>query len=290
VIDGLTTTLRRGLVVAAATTALAGAAGAQAAVGRFPPPPKVDRAVVWAVGDGAYPGPTSLGVARLVERGAPTRFIYLGDVYDSGTASDYARGYAPIFGPMRAISLPTPGNHEWGNRAVGYNPYWSQVTGGTVPPYYAVSLAGWRLVSANSETDHGPGSAQVRWLRGQMAGPGTCKIVFWHRPRFSAGLHGDEADLAPLWNATLGHAALVLNGHDHDMQRMRPVRGVTELVSGAGGHYRYPVNPTHPRLAWSGDREFGALRLDLRPGSARYAFVSTAGRVLDSGTVRCSVG
>ena len=188
---------------------------------------------------------------------------------------------------MRAITLPTPGNHEWGNRAVGYDPYWSQVTGGTPPPYYAVSLAGWRLVSANSETDHGSASAQVRWLRGQMARPGTCKIVFWHRPRFSAGLHGDEPDIAPLWDATLGHASLVLNGHDHDMQRMRPVRGVTELVSGAGGHILYPVDTGHPRLAWSHDRDYGALRLDLRPGSARWTFVSSLGRTLDSGTIRC---
>ena len=228
-------------------------------------------------------------MARLIRRARLTSFIYLGDAHETGSATDYARGYAPIFGPMRAISLPTPGNHEWGNRAVGYNPYWSQVTGGTVPPYYAVSVAGWRLVSANSETDHGPGSAQVRWLQSQMAGPGTCKIAFWHRPRYSGGLHGDEADLAPLWNATLGHAALVLNGHDHDMQRMRPVRGVTGVDLGSGGHYRYPVIPSYD-LAWWSDRDYGALRLDLRPGSAKYAFVSVAGRVLDSGTVRCTVG
>ena len=261
---------------------------ATGAVGRFAPPPSTDRATVWAVGDGAFPSADAVGVAGLVRGGAPTRFLYLGDVYETGTAGDFARGYAPIWGSMSAITLPTPGNHEWGNRAVGYDRYWGRVAGGTPPPYYAVSLAGWTLVSANSETAHGPGSAQVRWLQRRLAGPGTCRIVFWHRPRFSGGLHRDAPDVAPLWNATLGRAAIVLNGHDHDMQRMRPVRGVTQFVSGAGGHYLYPVRP-HPRLAWSSDRTYGALRLDLRPGEARYAFVSSVGRTLDAGTIRCRV-
>jgi hypothetical protein len=275
------------VVSMAACAALVAAAPASAAVGRFPPPAAADRATVWAVGDGAFPSADATAVAGLVRSGAPTRFLYLGDVYETGTAGDFARGYAPIWGPMRAITLPTPGNHEWGNRAVGYDRYWGRVTGGTPPPYYAVSMAGWKLISANSETDHGPRSAQVRWLRSQLAGSGTCRIVFWHRPRYSGALHGDAPDIAPLWNATLGRARLVLNGHDHDMQRMRPVRGVTQLISGAGGHYLYPVDSSHPRLAWSNDRTYGAVRLDLSPGLARYSFVSSDGRTLDTGTVRC---
>ena len=263
---------------------------ASAAHGRFPPAPKLRSATVWAVGDGAFPGPSSRQVARLVARGAPTRFLYLGDVYPEGTAGNYARGYAPIYGSLAPITLPTPGNHEWGNRSQGYSRYWSRIIRGAPPSHYAVTVAGWRIVSANSEEPHGAGSRQVKWLRAQMAVPGTCKLVFWHRPRFSGGLHGDATDIAPLWNATLGHAALVLNGHDHDMQRMRPVRGVTELVSGAGGYIHYRVDTSHPRLAWSNDRVFGAVRLDLRPGSARYSFVSAAGTILDSGSVRCRVG
>ena len=280
-----------GVVAALACVALAPATVAMAAApGRFASAPNLPSATVWAVGDGAFPGVSSQDVAGLVASGAPTRFLYLGDVYPEGTAGDYARGYAPIYGSLAPITLPTPGNHEWGNRTQGYNRYWSRIIGGTPPSHYAVTVAGWRIVSANSEEPHGAGSPQVRWLKAQMAAPGTCKLVVWHRPRFSGGLHGDAPDIAPLWNATLGHAALVLNGHDHDMQRMRPVRGVTELVSGAGGHIHYPVDTSHPRLAWSNDRDYGAVRLDLRPGSARYAFVTSAGRVLSSGTVRCTVG
>ena len=89
--------------------------------------------------------------------------------------------------------------------------------------------------------------------------------------------------MAPLWRALRGHAVAVLNGHAHDMQRFRPVDGITEFVDGAGGHRLHPVNGSDPRLAFSDDHSFGALRLRLRRGVADYAFVDSAGHTLDSG-------
>ena len=84
-----------------------------------------------------------------------------------------------------------------------------------------------------------------------------------------------------------GRARLVLNGHDHDMQRLRAIGGTTEYVSGAGGHDRYVVNEDDPRLAFSTDDAEGALRLRLRPGAARLAFVAADGSVLDRSRVHC---
>jgi hypothetical protein len=72
------------------------------------------------------------------------------------------------------------------------------------------------------------------------------------------------------------------------MQRFHPVDGLTEFVDGAGGHRLHAVNSSDPRLAFSRDHSFGALRLRLRPGLAEYAFVDAAGRTLDSGHLACS--
>ena len=47
--------------------------------------------------------------------------------------------------------------------------------------------------------------------------------------------HGDQEDIAPLWDLVRGHAALVLNGHDHDYERTTPQNGVTYVVTGGGG-------------------------------------------------------
>jgi Calcineurin-like phosphoesterase len=252
-------------------------------------------AVVWAVGDGADGGAAGKAVARLVRAGPVDRFLYLGDVYGpllagllrgDGTAADYRTRYAPLFGALARRTAPTPGNHEWPQRGDGYEPYWRAVLGSTPPAYYSFTIAGWQVLSLNSEAPHGRGSPQLRWLAREVARPGTCRLAFWHRPRFSAGRHGDQADVAPLWDALRGRARLVVAGHDHDMQRLRPIDGITSLVSGAGGHGLYGLRPDR-RLAFGEDRTYGALRIDLRPGRARLRFVAADGRVLDSSAVRC---
>jgi hypothetical protein len=259
-------------------------------------PPR--RAVVWAVGDGADGGAAGRAVARLVRAGPLDRFLYLGDVYGpqpaallrgDGTAADYRTRYAPVFGALARRTAPTPGNHEWPQRGDGYEPYWRAVLGSAPPAYYSFTIAGWQVLSLNSEAPHDRASRQLRWLAREVARPGTCRLAFWHRPRFSAGRHGDQADVAALWDALSGRAALVVNGHDHDMQRLRPVDGITELVSGAGGHGLYGLHRDR-RLAFGDDRTYGALRIDLRPGRARLRFVATGGRVLDSSVVRCRQG
>jgi hypothetical protein len=124
-------------------------------------------------------------------------------------------------------------------------------------------------------------------LKRQLASGGDCRIAFWHRPRFSAGTHGDQPDVDPLWQALAGRAALVLNGHDHDMQELRIQDGVRELITGAGGNARYAIDQSDPRLAWGTDRTDGALRLRLKPGLARYDFIAVDGTILRSGVARC---
>jgi hypothetical protein len=84
-----------------------------------------------------------------------------------------------------------------------------------------------------------------------------------------------------------GHAALVLGGHDHNLQRFRPIGGTTQLVVGAGGRERYHVDTGDDRLAWSNDRVDGALQMRLAPGVARLSFVAANGDVLDRTTLRC---
>ncbi|MDQ3724182.1 MAG: hypothetical protein M3376_14220 [Actinomycetota bacterium] len=71
------------------------------------------------------------------------------------------------------------------------------------------------------------------------------------------------------------------------MQRFVPVDAITQYVSGAGGHAPYALHRDR-RLVFGNDRDFGALRIELSPGSARLAFVSADGRILDVSTVRCA--
>ena len=244
-------------------------------------------ATVWAVGDGADGGADAKAVARRIAAGRPDRVLYLGDVYPDGAPSAFADHYRPVYGGLARRTAPTPGNHEWPQHAEGYDRYWRSITGAPTPPWYALRIGGWQLLSLNSEAPHERRSAQLQWLRRQLRAPGTCRLGFWHRPRFSAGRHGDQVDVAPLWNALRGRAALVINGHDHDLQRLRPIDGLVQLVAGAGGHGHYRVDEADPRLAFANDRAYGAVRLDLRPGRATVRFIAADGTTLDTSTVTC---
>ena len=263
--------------------------------GPYVPSGPSDKSLLWALGDGADGGAAARSVVARMKRKRFDRVLYLGDVYGSGllslvvgdgTAADYRDRYNPVYGEFAAKTAPTPGNHEWRQRGEGYEPYWEKVYGRRPPAYYAFDVAGWQLLSLNSEAPHGARSEQVRWLRSQLRAPGTCRLAFWHAPRFNAGRHEDEPGVAPLWDALRGRATIVVNGHDHNMQRFKPVDAITQYVSGAGGHKPYAVHRDR-RLAFGNGRDFGALRIELSPGRARTAFVSADGRILDVHTLRC---
>src|SRR4051794_33843498 len=223
-------------------------------------------ATIWAVGDSAG-GSNASSVARLVKNGKPDEVLYLGDIYEGDRGfSAYKRLYG---------SLPvarTPGNHD-------FPQYWSG------REWYSFTAAGWRLIELNSETRQDPG--QLSWLKSQLHARGTCRIAFWHRPRYTGGPHGDAFDMDQYWRALQRHATLVISGHDHDMQRFRPRGGLVQLVQGAGGEAHYPVNRDHTGLVWSDDTHWGATRITLTRGHARVAFVATSGQTLDSQTFTC---
>lgn len=245
--------------------------------------------VIWAVGDGADGGAQGKQVSRMIRTDHPDRFLYLGDVYERGTAADFRNHYGPVYGPLDQIAAPTPGNHEWGNRRTGYLPYWGRAKGRTQPSYYRFREGGWEIISLNSETAHRGGSRQQRWLRRVLRRhSGTCRIAFMHRPYMSAGAYKPGThSLGSVWRTLRGHARLVLSGHDHNMQRFKRRDGMNQYVSGAGGRERYGVNRRDRRLAFGRGDRYGALRIELGEGSARLEFRSVTGRVLDRSRVRC---
>jgi Calcineurin-like phosphoesterase len=270
----------------AAAAALAGAAQAPAQQPPAPDPP-AERAVVWAVGDGGDGSRAARRMAARIARDRPDRFLYLGDVYDTGTAEEFRRNYDPGYGRLKRITEPTPGNHEWGNRRTGYLPYWRRAKGRPQPYWYSFRLAGWRILNLNSEASHGRGSPQLRWLRARMREPGTCRLAFAHRPRFAGrGLHGDSPDMAAIWNTLRGHARIVLGGHEHSLQRLRRRDGMTQYVAGAGGSILYPLG-RDSRLAFGRARVTGALRIVLEPGRATLEFRTSSGALLDRSRAGC---
>ncbi len=246
-------------------------------------------AIVWAVGD-AFPDDAGRELAARVRREHPDLFLYLGDVYETGTAEEFRTHYDPLYGPLARRSLPTPGNHEWPNRDAGYRPYWTAKTGQAVPDWRRRRIAGWDILSLNSEADHDALSPQVAWLTRAVRRPGTCRIAIWHRPRYSSGYHGSIVGMDPLWQAFAGHGRLVISGHDHDLQRLADRDGLRQLVSGAGGRSNVPIprrSRDTPAVRFADRLRTGGMRLHLRRGRATVDIVAADGRLLDRSRVRC---
>lgn len=81
---------------------------------------------------------------------------------------------------------------------------------------------------------------------------------------------------------------MVLNGHDHNYQRFRRVRGITQFIAGAGGRVPlHDIDVSDRRLAAADDSSLGALRLGLRRSAMTYRYRRLDGGSSDSGRVGC---
>lgn len=241
----------------------------------------------------------------------------LGDVQTPrGELHYFFQGFGPSWGRLKAITRPTPGNHDYLTPgAQGYFDYFNGVGARRGPAgdrerggYYSFELGEWRLIALDSNCGQlpggcGVGSPQQRWLARTLArDPKRCTLAYWHHPRFSSfaveGGRGPKATVA-LWQ-TLYDAGvdLVLSGHQHFYERLAPqdgngnldrVRGIRSFVVGTGGHSLDQAEfRDRNSMAFSADA-FGVLQLRLRPNGYDYRLRSAGPEeYFDDGRARCN--
>lgn len=263
----------------------------------IPPSGAVPDAVLLAVGDiGSCDSTHDEGVAHLAAN-LPGTIALLGDiVYPDGSPADYANCFDPAWGPMVGRIRPVPGNHDYQTaRAGGYFGYFGAAAGPIGEGWYSYQLGGWHVIALNSICDAvggcGAGSPQLAWLIADLAAhPATCTLAYWHHPRYSSGLHGDDAMTEPLWRALAAAGAdLVLAGHDHDYERFAPIDGIRSFVVGTGGRSLYAMaRPADAASELRANDSYGLLQLTLRAAGFDWRFVPAAGSSLaDAGSTGC---
>jgi acid phosphatase type 7 len=252
-----------------------------------------------AAGDIAKCGTKLAGArstAKLIKGMPNAQVLVLGDLaYNSGTHAEFQKCYDPTWGAFKNRTRPTPGNHEYGtSNAAGYLRYFG------VPEYYAWDYGDWHFVSLNSEIDYSPNSAQMNWLRINLAASrARCKLAYWHRPRFSSGTaHGSDSSLTSIWRVLQTYrATLVLNGHEHHDERFgaqdpsgnASSSGIREFVVGTGGVGFYPFDERPAsRSEFRLTHVYGVLKLDLLPTAYRWQFIASDGSIKDSGSANCN--
>ena len=123
------------------------------------------------------------------------------NVYQNGTAAEWANCYDPTWGAFKARTRPTVGNHDYGNgsnNGEGYFDYFNGSGNFTGPAgdrdkgYYGFDIGvHWHVVSLNSECGIDAAcsmSAQVNWLRGDLAANSSRNVIgIFHRPRWTSG-------------------------------------------------------------------------------------------------------
>ena len=241
------------------------------------------RAVVVAAGDIVSDVQVADRTGNVAAAQKPDQVLVLGDSqYPAGGLADYTSKYdRTVWGSLKPLTKPVPGNHDYKTSgAAGYFTYFDKPS-----PFYAYDLGcGWRAYALNSEIDL---AAQLDWLTRDLAAhPGRPVLAYWHKPRWSSGVeHGSDPTMQPFWDALADRTGLVLNGHEHNYERLAPIGQVRPFVVGTGGTSRYAFGAAAPGSEQRIADTPGVLRVELQPGGTyRWAFLDTAGMIRDQGS------
>jgi acid phosphatase type 7 len=242
--------------------------------------------------------------AKLLDQ-IPGTVMAVGDLaYPDGTKENF-ECYDRTWGRQKARTRPAPGNHEFhSSAATPYFDYFGAVAGSPGDGYYSYELGAWHIVVLNSECldvgGCGPGSRQEKWLRADLAAHRVaCTLAYWHKPLFSSGgAHGNDLEVAPLWQALYDAGAdVVIGGHDHNYERfalqtpqgdLDAAHGIREFVVGTGGKNLRPFGTVKANSEVRINEAFGVLKLTLHPTSYDWNFISQEGKQFgDSGSTPC---
>src|SRR5215208_1061896 len=225
------------------------------------------------------------------------------NAYPRGTDADFARCYDPTWGQFKALTKPSPGNHEAAGSS-GYFDYFGAAAGEPGKGYYSYDLGSWHVISLNSNCSSvvggcASGSPQEQWLKADLAAhSNACTLAYWHHPRFSSGIHGDHSFVDPFWNDLYqAGAEVVLNGHDHDYERFAPLnpsgepeptQGIRQFIVGTGGAELRAFHTIKPTSEAQVAGKNGVLKMTLHPDSYDWQFVTAPGGIeADGGNASC---
>ena len=129
---------------------------------------------------------------------------------------------------------------------------------------------------------------QLQWLEKELTASGSdWKIVFFHHPLYSSGMHGSDiqlrAQLEPLF---LKHGVdVVFSGHEHFYERIKPQKGIYYFTSGGAAKLREgDVNKTN-LTAKSFDTGYHFMLIEITKDTMHFQAISDQGKVVDSGAL-----
>ena len=131
---------------------------------------------------------------------------------------------------------------------------------------------------------------QVAWLEKELKVSGShWKIVFLHHPLYSSGeRHGSDVKLREVLEPLFlkYNVSLVLQGHDHFYERLKPQKGIEYFVVGSGGKLRAGNIDSSSGLTAKGfDSDLAFMVAEIDGDQMYFNVISRRGRTVDSGVI-----
>ncbi len=276
------------------------------------------------IGDSGSGDRNQLAVARQMEVFHRTHHwefvLMLGDnIYDDGNPRFFDRKFKNVYRNLAAAGVKfhaTLGNHDRISPAgrqgmvqvqddafgfVGRQDEYEftagpRVGGKVLARFICLNSSAWMEELPNYRLIE-PRLIRLRnWL--QISDQYHWNIVFFHNPIYSFAVtatlgrligqhgHGSEEDLRRILEPELkGKVDVVLSGHEHFYQKIRPQNGIHYFVSGGAAKIRRGVEKHNRQVEFAAET-LHFLDFELSAGELKYAAISDKGAQIHSGAIQ----
>lgn len=251
----------------------------------------------------------------------PWQFVLmLGDnIYEKGDPADFGSKFKDVYADFMRSGVKfhaTLGNHDRRDSSKGMTqvkdpafgyvggqdeyqfPAGPMVNGKTLARFICLNSEAWRKESRDGKAPPGRLTQLQGWLR--ESDQYHWNFVFFHNPMQSFVVsnplgfigyligrwgHGSDKDLRRMLADELkGKVDVVLSGHDHFYQKIRPQEGIHYFVSGGAAKIRKGARRNHPQVEYA-DEVLHFMDFELEETRLKYGAITDRGVVLHSGVI-----
>ena len=216
----------------------------------------------------------------------PYEFVLMmGDnMYGGEKPADFKVKFEDIYRPLldrKVTFYATLGNHDESNQRF-YNLF--NMKG---EEYYRIKKGNVAFYSLNSNYMD---KRQLKWFEDELKkDTSEWKIAFFHHPPYSSGgKHGSSLGLREVVEPLFLKYGVnvVLAGHEHFYERIKPQKGIHYFITGAGGKLRKgDVKDNSPLTAKAYDADMSFMLIEVAGDEMHFQVISRTNQTVDSGVV-----
>jgi hypothetical protein len=251
-------------------------------------PLKPDSVRFAVIGDNGTGERAQYDVARQMERARlKVKFdfvLMLGDnIYGGESAGDIKRKFEDPYKPLLDAGVKfyaSLGNHDNPNQRF-YKPF-----NMNEKRYYSFKKGNAEFFALDSNY---MSPEQLDWLQGALHNSTAAwKICYFHHPLYSDGrYHGPDVDLRariePIFKAN--GVRIVLSGHEHLYERIKPHDGIYYFVEGNSGELRPHGLKASSDMVKGFDTDRGFMLMEISGDQLYFEAISRTGETVDSGVI-----